>query len=76
MGARPPNPGDLIAGIDVPILVTHGTKDQIALDTTGKFTTVKGAKLSLYENISHAPFWENAPRFNHELAEFVHGAWR
>jgi len=75
---RPPNPGDLIAGIDVPVLVTHGTKDQIVLDTMGKFTasTVKGAKLSLYENIGHAPFWEDAPRFNHELAEFVRGAWR
>ena len=75
---RPPNPGDVIAGIDVPVLVTHGMKDQIVLDAICKFTasTVKDAKLSLYENVGHAPFWEDAPRFNRELAEFVRSAWR
>jgi pimeloyl-ACP methyl ester carboxylesterase len=74
---RPPSPGDALAGIDVPVLVTHGTKDQLVLDSMGKFTasTVKGAKLSLYENIGHAPFWEDAARFNRELAEFVRSAW-
>ena len=75
---RPPNPGDLLTTIDVPVLVTHGTKDQIVLDTMGKFTAavVTGAKLSEYEDIGHAPFWEDAPRFNRELAEFVRSAWR
>jgi pimeloyl-ACP methyl ester carboxylesterase len=45
----------------------------ILLVALGKFTAsaVQGAKLSLYEGIGHAPFWEDAPRFNRELVEFV-----
>jgi non-heme chloroperoxidase len=35
---------------------------------------VPGAKLSVYEGIGHAPFWEDTPRFNRELAEFVRAA--
>ena len=35
--------------------------------------SVKGAKLSLYDGVGHSPFWEDAPRFNRELAEFVQG---
>jgi len=32
------------------------------------------AKLSLYDNIGHAPFWEDTARFNAELAAFVRAA--
>ena len=32
------------------------------------------AKLSLYDNIGHAPFWEDTVRFNAELAAFVRAA--
>jgi non-heme chloroperoxidase len=73
---RPSNTGDVLAQIRCPALVTHGTKDQILLATLGKFTaaTVPGAKLSLYDGVGHAPFWEDAPRFNQELAAFVRGA--
>ena len=74
--ARPPNPGDVLPGIRCPVLVTHGAADRILLATLGKFTaaTVPGAKLSLYDGIGHAPFWEDAARFNRELAAFVRGA--
>lgn len=37
---------------------------------------VPGAKLSVYTGIGHLPFWEDAPRFNRELAEFVNAAQR
>jgi non-heme chloroperoxidase len=72
--SRTLNPGDLLAKIDVPVLVTHGEKDALVLAAMAEFTTaqVKGARLSLYPGIGHAPFWEDAPRFNRELAEFVH----
>jgi non-heme chloroperoxidase len=33
--------------------------------------TIPGAKLSVYEGVGHAPFWEDAERFNIELAAFV-----
>jgi pimeloyl-ACP methyl ester carboxylesterase len=29
------------------------------------------AAVSRYDGIGHAPFWEDAPRFNAELAAFV-----
>jgi pimeloyl-ACP methyl ester carboxylesterase len=32
------------------------------------------AKLSLYDGIGHAPFWEDTARFNAELAAFVRAA--
>jgi len=36
--------------------------------------TIPGAKLSIYEAIGHSPFYEDAPRFNGELAAFVRAA--
>jgi pimeloyl-ACP methyl ester carboxylesterase len=71
--ARPANRGDVLEHIRCPVLVTHGVEDRILLVALGKFTAseVPGAKLSLYEGIGHAPFWEDAPRFNRELVEFV-----
>jgi len=32
---------------------------------------VPGAKAAFYEGIGHSPFWEDASRFNRELAEFM-----
>jgi pimeloyl-ACP methyl ester carboxylesterase len=32
---------------------------------------IKNAKLSLYDGVGHSTFWEDAPRFNRELAELV-----
>ena len=43
---------------------------------TAKFTAsvIPGAKLSIYDGIGHSPFYEDAPRFNSELAAFVRTA--
>ena len=70
---RPANPGDVLERIRCPVLVTHGEQDRILLAALGKFTAseVPDAKLSLYDGVGHAPFWEDAPRFNRELMEFV-----
>ncbi len=71
--ARGPDTLDAIRALDCPVLATHGTKDQVLLPALSELTAscVKGARLSLYEGIGHAPFWEDAERFNRELAEFV-----
>ncbi len=71
--SRPANRGDVLKHIRCPVLVTHGVDDRILLVTLGKYTAseVPDAKLSLYEGVGHAPFWEDAPRFNRELMEFV-----
>ena len=73
---RTANPGDMLPRLDVPVLVTHGDRDVLVLLAMGEMTAanVKGAKLSVYEGVGHAPFFEDAPRFNRELADFVRAA--
>lgn len=72
------NADDVLAKIDVPVLLTYGAKDQLILPAMGEYGAkhIPDAKLSLYENIGHAPFHEDAARFNSELAAFVRAAQR
>ncbi|TMH27743.1 MAG: alpha/beta hydrolase [Betaproteobacteria bacterium] len=62
MGGRQLNQDDLLKSMKLPVLVTHGEKDR--------------AKLSVYPRVVHAPFYEDAARFNAELAAFVREANR
>jgi non-heme chloroperoxidase len=59
--------------ITVPVLVIHGMEDRVALAPMARYTesVVATAQVSLYEGVGHMPFWEDAPRFNRELSEFV-----
>lgn len=70
---RTRNEGDVLPQLRVPVLVTHGSLDRIILPAAGEYTaaTVPGARLSIFGGIGHSPFFEDAPRFNRELAEFV-----
>lgn len=67
-----------LRALSLPTLVTHGEHDKLVLPSMGRWTagTVPGAKLSLYQGVGHAPFWEDAPRFNLELAELARAAAR
>ena len=78
MQGRPANFDAQLRALNIPVLVTHGAKDQLILPAMGQYTAgiAPGARLSLYENIGHSTFWEDAPRFNRELAEFVRAAQR
>ncbi len=60
----------------MPVLVTQGSEDKLVLRGLGELTAavVPGARLSIYDGIGHAPFAEDAARFNRELAEFVRAA--
>ena len=73
---RPLDVDDMLRGLRLPVLVTHGAEDKnsnlIAAEYTAKM--IPGAKLSVYQGIGHAPFFESAPRFNAELAAFVRSA--
>jgi non-heme chloroperoxidase len=71
--ARTPNTADTLAGLTCPVLVSHGTEDQLILPSMAEFTASAAprATLSRYDGIGHAPFWEDAPRFNRELAAFI-----
>jgi len=78
MGGRQLNQDDILKSLKLPGLVTHGEKDQLVLVAAAKYTaaTIPGAKLSIYPGIGHAPFYEEAARFNAELAAFVREANR
>jgi non-heme chloroperoxidase len=70
---RPADYEATLRKITVPVLVTHGMEDRVALVPMARYTesVVANAQVSLYEGLGHMPFWEDAPRFNRELGEFV-----
>ena len=67
-----------LRALDIPVLVTHGDLDKAVDVSMGRYTAsvVPNAQLSVYPVIGHAPFWEDAPRFNRELAALVKSARR
>ena len=64
---------DALKKITVPVLVSHGLEDRVALLPAARYTTsvIPHARSSFYAGTGHMPFWENTPRFNRELAQFV-----
>jgi non-heme chloroperoxidase len=63
---------DALVGASVPVLVSHGRKDEIVLPSMAEHALgiCDGAVASWYDEVGHMPFWEAAERFNRELAEF------
>ena len=76
LGGRPLDATEMMSKLKLPVLVTHGAEDRNVKLGTGQYTAsvIPGAKLSVYEGIGHSPFYEDAPRFNTELAAFVRAA--
>jgi non-heme chloroperoxidase len=76
LSGRPLDEDAMMARLKLPVLVTHGSDDRVLKPAMARHTaaTIRGAKLSLYEGIGHAPFFEDARRFNAELAAFVREA--
>lgn len=69
LGGRPARFDDVLRRVRVPMLITHGELDQISAVAMSRHTRtlVPSADLSLYLAVGHAPFYEDAPRFNREL---------
>jgi pimeloyl-ACP methyl ester carboxylesterase len=76
LSGRPLDATQLMAKLKLPVLVSHGAEDRNAKLGVARYTAsvIPGAKLSIYEGIGHSPFYEDAPRFNKELAAFVSAA--
>ena len=76
LAGRPLDATAMMSKLSLPVLVTHGAEDRNAKLGAGQYTaaTIPGAKLSVYEGTGHSPFYEDAPRFNGELAAFVRAA--
>jgi non-heme chloroperoxidase len=73
---RPLDGTEVMSKLKIPVLVTHGDRDGNQKVGTAEYTAkvTPGAKLSVYQGIGHATFYEDAARFNTELAAFVRGA--
>src|SRR6202161_3970076 len=76
LSGRPLDATEIMAKVTIPVLVSHGAEDKNAKVETAKYTAsvIPGAKLSVYDGIGHSPFYEDAPRFNSELAALVRTA--
>ena len=63
--------------ITAPTWVTHGRRDRLILPAAAAMTAaaIQGATVSLYDDCGHSPFYEDAERYNRELAAFVARAW-
>lgn len=64
---------DVLCGVKVPALVTHGLSDTVINTAMSELTLawIPHAAKSFYEDTGHAPFREDPERFNRELAELV-----
>ena len=64
---------EALASYPGPILVTFGEKDaRVRRKMAERLLALNGrAKLSLYPEAGHSPFYEDAVRFNRELATLV-----
>src|SRR5262249_21614862 len=76
LGSRPLDATEGMSKLNLPVLVTHGREDRTSKLGNAEYTakTIPGAKLSIYDGIGHAPFYEDAARFNSELTAFVRAA--
>ncbi|MDI1446995.1 alpha/beta hydrolase [Polyangium sp. 6x1] len=64
---------ETLRALSVPALVIHGAEDRLAKVgmATRTASLVRGARLSMYEGVGHAPFYEARDRFNTEIAGFL-----
>jgi non-heme chloroperoxidase len=61
--------------VRVPALVCHGARDQMLSPGNGPYLAeaMSHARLVTFEDSGHAPFWDEADRFNAELDGFIQG---
>jgi non-heme chloroperoxidase len=64
---------DVLAGVSVPVLVTHGHDDAIVLPSMAEhvLSVCDHATPSWYDGVGHMPFWEASDRFDRELADLA-----
>jgi pimeloyl-ACP methyl ester carboxylesterase len=64
---------DLLRGLRLPVLLSHGEEDAIVpVEMSRRHAELlQKATLSEYVGVGHMPFWEAPERFNSELREFA-----
>ncbi len=78
MVSRQLNFDDVLAGLSIPVLVTHGRDDRMVLPTMSEHLAAIAPQVqtSFYDGVGHMPFLEDSERFNRELAAFTELASR
>lgn len=73
--ARKIGSAEVLAGIDVPVLVTHGTADLVVDPAASEYAAGKipGALTRWFEGVGHVPHVEAGGEFDTELARFATG---
>jgi pimeloyl-ACP methyl ester carboxylesterase len=71
--AREIDGDDVLSGLSVPVLVSHGRRDTIVLPSMAEHVldVCPTARASWYDDAGHMPFLEDPPRFDDELRAFV-----
>ena len=66
---------DTLADVRVPALVCHGARDRMVSPANGPYLVeaMPDARLVMFDESGHAPFWDEADRFNAELERFIAG---
>jgi pimeloyl-ACP methyl ester carboxylesterase len=76
LAAREIDCDDVLAALEVPLLVTLGRADSVVLPAMAKhvLATCPAAEASWYEDTGHVPHLEQPERFNRELAALTRRA--
>ena len=76
LGARQIDCDDVLRGLTVPVLVSHGRADHVTLPAMAEhvLATCPTAEISWYEGVGHVPHMEEPERFNSELAALARQA--
>ena len=64
---------DVLAGVTMPTWIVHGDQDQSLMVALARHHAglIPHAALSIYPDVGHAPFYEEAEKFNVELLAFA-----
>jgi non-heme chloroperoxidase len=76
LAARELDCDDVLAALEVPLLVTQGRADTVVLLARAEhvLATCPTAEASWYDGVGHVPHLEDPERFNRELADLVRRA--
>lgn len=71
--ARDVASAEVLAAIDVPTLVLHGTRDEVVLPAAAEYAAglIPGATLTWFDRIGHLPFAERAGTFDRAVADHL-----
>lgn len=67
-----------LSALTRPAMVVHGERERVVLPEilAEVCAALPSPRVELYPDCGHAPFWEDAPRFDADLASFAEASFR